>query len=134
MGRNVMSEFFEYKYLTMENYYKYICDEGYNHTQAAGRCLVDYTIVLSEDSVKSIAIYSTLLVQLCKYAEETISFKHEYGRLVHLCEILELEDILSEKERSYLTDDMEFIKYKFNNRTEDNINPTKPLERNINGL
>lgn len=108
-----MSEFFEYKYLTMENYYKYICSEGYNHVQATGRCLVDFTIILSEDNIKSLAIYSTLLVQLCRYVEKIEDFKYEYSRLIKLYEILELEAILSESERSYLDDDIEFIKYKF---------------------
>lgn len=108
-----MSEFFEYKYLAMENYYKYICEDGYTHLQAAGRSLVDYTIILSESNVKSLAIYSTVLVQVTKYTDNIEGFKQEYYKLINLYKALPLENLLSENEKAYLDDDVDFIRCKF---------------------
>ncbi len=114
----IMNEFFEYKFLAMEFYYKYVCEENFTYLQAGERCLVDFTLILSENTIKSLAIYSTVLVQIARYAKENIKevkklFENEYEKLIEIYNSLPLDDILSENEREYLNDDIDFIKYKF---------------------
>ena len=108
-----MSEFFEYKFLAMENYYNYVCEEGFTYQQAAGRCFVDFTLILEESTVKSLAVYSTVLVQVTRHVEKIgVDFEEEYNKLMEIYTLLPLTDILSENEREYLDDDIDFIKYK----------------------
>ena len=113
-----MSEFFEYKFLAMEYFYKYVCEEEFTYIQAAARCFVDFTLLLSENTVKSLAFYSTVLVQVTRYMKEDIRqevkqlFKIEYKRLIELYTFTLLKNLLSENERDYIDDDIDFIKYK----------------------
>lgn len=85
-----MSEFFEYKFLAMEYFYKYVCEEEFTYIKAAARCFVDFTLPLSENTVKSLAFYSTILVQVTRYMKEDIQqevkqlFKNEYKKLIEL--------------------------------------------------
>ena len=80
--------------------------------------MFDFTLILSENTVKSMAIYSTILVQIARYTRENIRevqklFENEYKKLIEIYNSLPLDDILSENEREYLNDDIDFIKYKF---------------------
>jgi hypothetical protein len=104
-----MSEFFEYKFLSMENYYNYICKEKLTYVQSGGRCFIDFTLVLSEKNIKSLAIYSTILAQISKYVDALENFKEEY---YEICALLPLNELLTENEKDYLNDDIDFIKYK----------------------
>jgi len=113
-----MSEFFEYKFLAMEYFYKYVCEEEFTYIKAAARCFVDFTLPLSENTVKSLAFYSTILVQVTRYMKEDIQqevkqlFKNEYKKLIELYTFTLLKNLLSENERDYIDDDIDFVKYK----------------------
>ena len=108
-----MSEFFEYKFLAMENYYNYICNENLTFTQSGKRCFIDFTLILTEQSIKTLAIYSTILTQVSKYAENLNDFYEEYSKLNEIYIVLPIDELLCENEKGYLKDDIDFIKYKF---------------------
>ncbi len=109
-----MSEFFEYKFLAMEYFYKYVCEEEFTYIKAAARCFVDFTLPLSENTVKSLAFYSTILVQVTRYMKEDIQqeVKQLFKKLIELYTFTLLKNLLSENERDYIDDDIDFIKYK----------------------
>jgi len=108
-----MNDFFEYKYLAMENFYSFVCKENFTYTQAGMRCFVDFAITTSENNILFLAIYSTILSQIAKYDEDLLHFEEEYLRLNKLYNSLSISELLSENEQEYLKDDIDFIKYKF---------------------
>ena len=107
-----MSNFFEYKFLAIENYYKYVCLEKNTYVQAAGRCVVDFQLDLLDENVRALALYSTILAQVAKYIGNMDHFKQEYECLMNIYNVLSLDTLLTDNEKSYLNDDIDFIKFK----------------------
>ena len=108
-----MSDFFEYKYLVMDNFYSNICKDKYTYTQSGGKCFVDFGITTSENDILFFAVYSTILSQIAKYDEDLTHFEEEYLLLNKLYNSLPICELLSKNEQEYLKDDIDFIKYKF---------------------
>ncbi|MCL2399164.1 MAG: hypothetical protein FWC91_05380 [Defluviitaleaceae bacterium] len=110
-----MSEYFEYMYLATDNFYTYVCQDQYPYNQAAGRCFYDYQLILREEqNAKSLAIYSAILVNLAKCYDNLAEFKDKYNMPLELCSNVSIDTLLTENERDYFNDDMDYIKYKFN--------------------
>jgi hypothetical protein len=55
-----MGEYFECKYLATSIFFTYECNERLSFIQAAGRCMVDFSALLSENSVMPLAINSEI--------------------------------------------------------------------------
>ena len=100
----------------MSTIYRYICEENFSHSQAVGRCIVDFRSVLEEKDIRALALYSTMLTQLVKNIDDLEilkSFTKDYLKLKLICDILPIDKLLNDEERDYLEDDLSFIDAKF---------------------
>ncbi|MCL2388474.1 MAG: hypothetical protein FWC89_13145 [Defluviitaleaceae bacterium] len=122
-----MSDFFEFKYITCKAFYENYYGLKLGCNGAGSKCLVDFELIIDEfykdeyeeftgekRDAKALAVYSELLKLIAKFKGDLTYFRSYYEDFIKLHNNIEIDEILTEKEKRYFHDDMAYIKRAFN--------------------
>lgn len=101
-----MKEFFEYKYIEVEDFYSDIIFENYTYKESAFIQLYNSSKIINKGKLYTLIVYSTILSELAKYEDNLNDFMDVYEIMINYYNNLPLSKFLTEEEKFYLDQDI----------------------------